>query len=158
MSDNDKHNENQNPVTRRFRDKKKTRILSSDFDFFRRKYDTDEFAPLPPETGKIKLFIMGVSEHLDFEVTPVVTLGRFDPNMKTRDQLDLNDYGGVDKGVSRLHCQLEYEDDQIIVTDLGSTNGTFVAGKRLEPHKPHKMERGTEFVVGRLPIQVVSGR
>jgi len=158
MSNDDKHNENDNPITRRFRDKKKTRILSTDFDFFRKKYDTDEFAPLPEEKGRIALFIMGMKEHINFGVTPIVTLGRFPHNQRTPDQIDLTDFGGIDKGVSRIHCQLEYRDDQIIVTDLGSTNGTYVAGKRLDPNQPIAMERGAEFIIGRLPVQIISDR
>ena len=152
------HNENNNPVTRRFRDKKKTQILSENFDFFRRKYDTDEFALLPDNSERIALFIIGVKEFVDFQITPTIILGRFDPNHRTANQLDLTDFGAVDKGVSRTHCQLEYEDGQVIVTDLGSTNGTFVDGKRLEPHKSYTMERGAEFIIGRLPIQITSAR
>lgn len=152
------HNENDNPVTRRFRDKKKTRILSANFDFFRKKYDTDEFAQIPDTSERIALFIMGMKEFVDFAVTPIVTLGRFDASHRTPSQLDLTDFGAVDKGVSRAHCQLEYDDGQIIVTDLGSTNGTFVDGKRLDPHKPYTMERGAEFIVGRLPIQITTAR
>ena len=34
--------------------------------------------------------------------------------------------------VSRRHCRLELRNDQILLTDLGSTNGTFVDGVRLE--------------------------
>ncbi len=154
MSEN---NENDNPITRRFRDKKKTRILSTNFDFFQKKYDTDEFAQLPNENERIALFIMGMKEFVDFKLTPKVLLGRFDPKQRSRNQVDLTDFGAVDKGVSRIHCQLEYQDGNIVVTDLGSTNGTFVGGKRLEPHQPLTMERGTELIIGRLPIQIVPG-
>jgi pSer/pThr/pTyr-binding forkhead associated (FHA) protein len=34
--------------------------------------------------------------------------------------------------VSRLHCELVEENGQIIVRDLGSRNGTFVGGQRIE--------------------------
>jgi len=33
--------------------------------------------------------------------------------------------------VSRRHCKLEQQDGQIVLTDLGSTNGTFVNGQRI---------------------------
>lgn len=33
--------------------------------------------------------------------------------------------------VSRRHCRLEAQEDRILLTDLGSTNGTFVDGSRL---------------------------
>lgn len=36
--------------------------------------------------------------------------------------------------VSRKHCKIMLEDDQISVADLGSSNGTFVNGQRVEKH------------------------
>lgn len=38
-------------------------------------------------------------------------------------------------GISRRHFQLETEDNSTILTDLGSTNGTFINGERVERHK-----------------------
>lgn len=34
--------------------------------------------------------------------------------------------------VSRKHCQLTLEDDQLSVADLGSSNGTFVNGQKVQ--------------------------
>ena len=33
--------------------------------------------------------------------------------------------------ISRVHAEIQVEDDQVSVVDLGSTNGTFVSGKRI---------------------------
>jgi Ca-activated chloride channel family protein len=39
------------------------------------------------------------------------------------------------KGISRVHCEVVRVDDQLILKDLGSTNGTMLGGTRLtEPH------------------------
>jgi pSer/pThr/pTyr-binding forkhead associated (FHA) protein len=35
-------------------------------------------------------------------------------------------------GVSGKHAQVDVEGEAVVVTDLGSTNGTFVNGKRVE--------------------------
>lgn len=51
-----------------------------------------------------------------------VTIGRTPP-------ADLVLEGGT---VSRRHCRLERSQDQVLVTDLGSTNGTFIDGVRVE--------------------------
>lgn len=54
-----------------------------------------------------------------FEVTaPVTVLGR-----GTDCDLRL-----VDSGVSRHHAELRFEDDEVVLIDLGSTNGTLVDG------------------------------
>jgi len=34
--------------------------------------------------------------------------------------------------VSRRHCEVKIEDDEVIVQDLGSSNGTYVNGKRVK--------------------------
>jgi len=51
-----------------------------------------------------------------------VTIGRSPP-------ADIVQEGGT---VSRRHCQLSVQDERLLLTDLGSTNGTFVDGVRVE--------------------------
>lgn len=121
--------------------------------------------PIDPRSGTmvgdqsmIILFVLGMAERIDFARTPVVTLGRFDADTKASDQLDLTGYRAVERGVSRQHCQLEFKDNRVVITDLGSSNGTYVTGKRLEPHQPYVLEKGEELILGRLPIQVMTGR
>ena len=53
--------------------------------------------------------------------------------------------------VSRLHCQLLATDDALQVCDLGSTNGTFVNGKRV---KAAELREGDRLSVGRLELIV----
>jgi hypothetical protein len=48
--------------------------------------------------------------------------------------------------VSRKHAQITWEDGRPVLTDLGSSNGTMVGGKRLT--KPHVLEDGDEISVG----------
>lgn len=53
--------------------------------------------------------------------------------------------------VSRLHCQLTATADALHVKDLGSTNGTFVNGKRVQAAK---LTDGDRLSVGRLELRV----
>jgi pSer/pThr/pTyr-binding forkhead associated (FHA) protein len=53
--------------------------------------------------------------------------------------------------VSRLHCQLTATADSLHVKDLGSTNGTFVNGKRV---KTAQLNHGDRLSVGRLELLV----
>lgn len=48
--------------------------------------------------------------------------------------------------VSRQHCRLELRDERIVLTDLQSTNGTLVNGKRIAA--PVRLQSGTEIVIG----------
>jgi len=36
-----------------------------------------------------------------------------------------------DVGISRRHARLDYDGSQVVLTDLGSTNGTMVNGQRV---------------------------
>jgi pSer/pThr/pTyr-binding forkhead associated (FHA) protein len=53
--------------------------------------------------------------------------------------------------VSRLHCQLTATDETLQVKDLGSTNGTFVNGKRV---KTAELKDGDRLSVGRLELTI----
>ena len=47
-----------------------------------------------------------------------------------------------EKTVSRKHASLHCENGEYYVSDLGSTNGTFLNGKRLESLKKYKLSQG----------------
>ena len=53
--------------------------------------------------------------------------------------------------VSRLHCQLTATANALQVKDLGSTNGTFVNGRRVQAAE---LREGDRLSVGRLELVV----
>jgi serine phosphatase RsbU (regulator of sigma subunit) len=53
-----------------------------------------------------------------------------------------------DRGLSRRHFALVREDDAWVVSDLGSKNGTFVNGTRLEG--PHRLRAGDVITAGQI--------
>ena len=55
--------------------------------------------------------------------------------------------------ISRRHCEISITPDGVLVSDLGSKNGTWINGERLEPSG--KLSDGDELRVGRLEFQVV---
>ncbi len=54
-------------------------------------------------------------------------------------------------GVSRVHCRLEAREGKLVVQDLGSTNGTYVNGRRVQEAE---VKAGDELLVGRCRFQV----
>jgi pSer/pThr/pTyr-binding forkhead associated (FHA) protein len=47
--------------------------------------------------------------------------------------------------VSREHCSIEQDGDQLVLRDLGSTGGTYLGGKKVEKVR---LEDGMEIGVG----------
>ncbi len=50
--------------------------------------------------------------------------------------------------VSRYHASLTLQEDLCYIQDLGSVNGTYVDGVRLESHTPHPLRGGEELQIG----------
>jgi hypothetical protein len=71
--------------------------------------------------------------------TPVTLLGRgTDCDLRV-----------VDGGVSRHHAELRVEDNQVVLVDLGSTNGTFVNGQAV---RRVALTDGTNVTLGRTTL------
>jgi two-component system, cell cycle response regulator len=51
----------------------------------------------------------------------------------------------IDDGVSREHCEILIQGDKAVLHDLGSTNGTFCRGTRVDRHE---LEDGDKILVG----------
>lgn len=54
-----------------------------------------------------------------------------------------------DPFVSGAHARVEVVDGTITLTDVGSTNGTFVNGARLQAHQPCTLADGDEIQIGK---------
>lgn len=104
---------------------------------------------------EIILVVRGMVERVVLEDDKPVKLGRTDQKSRFIPDVDLTPYGAIDRGVSREHAQLEIADEKLYVTDLDSTNGTFLAGQRLEPGVKTVIRKGDELLLGRLAVQVL---
>ena len=54
-----------------------------------------------------------------------------------------------DSTVSRFHVRMDKEDDELWLTDLNSTNGTFLNGIRMIPYDRVKVGSGDSIVISR---------
>jgi pSer/pThr/pTyr-binding forkhead associated (FHA) protein len=153
MSDQDEHNEHSDDETMARRPD--TAILSSGAMQDRGDARISRGAITFGDQYEIILVIRGIVERLILPESRSVVMGRADSRARSQPDVDLTSYGALDRGVSREHCRFHVENGYIYVTDLGSTNGTFLAGKRLEPHEPAILHKGDELLLSRLPIQVL---
>lgn len=58
-------------------------------------------------------------------------------------------YPGTNREVSGVHCKIQNSNGMITITDLGSTNGTFLkSGEKLSPNTPYTLQGGQGFYLG----------
>lgn len=109
--------------------------------------------PTTTPPWRLRLQISGTKHTtLGIEVKEKVTLGRFDPDQPP--DIDLNDYGGANWGVSRQHAQLVLERETLYIEDLGSTNHTCLNGFMLEAMRRYRLRDGDELRLGKLKILI----
>jgi len=80
--------------------------------------------------------------------SPVCVIGR-DPTASVRFE---------EESVSKQHVRLAHEDGRYIITDLDSSNGTFVNGRRI--HEPTELRAGDLIRLGAviLKLEVVASK
>lgn len=83
------------------------------------------------------------------QVRPVLTIGRADADGDYLPDLDFAPHGGSRNGVSRYHAEIRYEDGQLYLTDLESTNGTRINGFALVAGHAYRLRDGDEVEFGR---------
>lgn len=57
----------------------------------------------------------------------------------------------VVEGISRQHCKIEYKNGDVFLTDLGSTNGVFIDGRRIQPKTPIRYQTFLPLSIGAIP-------
>lgn len=104
-------------------------------------FDDDE-----PEATTYSLHSLTTEETWPILTRPVV-IGR----SSTRSEISVS----RDSSLSRSHAQIYEQDGQVIVTDLGSKNGTHIGAHRLQPHKPTIVPDGALLRLGHVAFNVV---
>jgi hypothetical protein len=111
---------------------------------------------LRPATEPLSVtFVIPGSRHPHpVDLVDRILVGRADAEEDILPHLDLTEFDGIEKGVSREHAVLHMSDQGIIIFDLDSTNGTILNGSRLSPEKPFLLTSGDEIRFGDLLVHV----
>lgn len=106
------------------------------------KYGDTVFLYSAEEKRENKLY--GISRgnkyHIDLNRLPCV-IGKMD---------DCTDYCIAEASVSRMHVKFTGKENEVFMTDLNSTNGTYKNGLRLQPSETVRVEPGDEIKLGKL--------
>jgi pSer/pThr/pTyr-binding forkhead associated (FHA) protein len=121
------------------------------------KRDTGQIKPLPHVhlQSRISLNMIESGQILPLADRTEYTLGRSAEGQPIVPDVDLSPHNAYANGVSRLHAVLKLIRDQIIIMDLGSSNGTYLNGSRLPPYLETPVVHGDVIYLGKLKIQVL---
>lgn len=98
---------------------------------------------IPPGQAINICVVSGVSQGMEFELSrPLMTIGRLGGEADI--QID-------DPEVSRLHCAVEVRGNMILLSDLGSTNGTFVDNSRV---LATRLNKTSQFRIGSSYLEI----
>jgi pSer/pThr/pTyr-binding forkhead associated (FHA) protein len=85
----------------------------------------------------------------------VYVVGRTDPGTAIGSvDIDLALHGAHTLGVSRRHARIFLNEDIWMLEDLGSTNGTYINGRRMYPDQHYILHHGDQIQFGKLVSQV----
>jgi pSer/pThr/pTyr-binding forkhead associated (FHA) protein len=103
---------------------------------------------------QIKLCVGTLTEGPIFvKVTHQLIIGRGDGDSTSVD-INLAGYDAALKGVSRRHAAVEVINKAVMVTDLNSTNGTFLNGQQIPPGQRRVLRDGDQLLLGDLLLYV----
>jgi len=112
-------------------------------------------APAIPANSWLSLHLMDSGKILPLASRNEFTLGRLSEGQPIMPDIDLTPYQAYASGVSRLHAVVKRDMNRVMVMDLGSSNGTYLNGRRLNPHTEESLNHGDIVALGKLKIQVL---
>ena len=123
--------------------------------------DTDQSRAVETAGGSVFTEDMVLRIEIEAGSTPMlvypkqeIIIGRRDPSTGGMPDVDLTAYAGYRMGVSRRHAAIRLYDRQLHLSDLGSSNGTFLNGIRLVAHRPYQLRDGDEVRLGQMVLRL----
>lgn len=111
--------------------------------------------PSSPTNSWLSLHLMDSGKILPLATRNEFTMGRLSEGQPIMPDIDLTPYQAYASGVSRLHAVVKRDAERVVIMDLGSSNGTYLNGRRLNPHTEEMLKHGDVIALGKLKIQVL---
>lgn len=131
------------------------------------KYRTDQMTDVPFVDEKVpskaakgsgewaSLHLIESGQILPLNDRTEFTIGRISDAQPVMPDIDLTPFQAYANGVSRLHVVIKHNQSQTFVMDLGSSNGTYLNGKRIPPNVDMLVNHGDMLSLGKLRIQLL---
>ncbi len=102
----------------------------------------------------LRLVVVGATDPITVQMSGEIMLGRRDPATGEVPDVDLTPFAAYRLGVSRRHAVIRLQGDHLEVMDVGSSNGSFLNGRRLVAQEPQILRDGDELRLGRLSLRI----
>jgi FHA domain len=93
-------------------------------------------------------------QFLPIEIKEMVVIGRRVDDAEDQPDINLLETFTKLEGISRRHLRIRRNGQIFHVSDLNSTNGTYLNGRRLLPHGERIVRDGDELKIARAPMRV----
>ena len=114
-----------------------------------------EDRPVTSTEVRVTLHFRETGQLLELPVGTEFSIGRKYKRPPNYPDIDLTPFKGYEWGISRNHAKLLVGKENVRIVDLGSTNGTWFAGERLEAKKPFRVHHGETISFGKLETQIL---
>ncbi len=108
--------------------------------------------PNPPAWRVIFQIAGSTHATVGLDVRQALVIGRAESDSDELPGLDLTPHLGLQAGVSRQHAVLIPTPEALFISDLGSTNGTWLNGEYLEPGERYVLSAGDRLELGLLKM------
>jgi hypothetical protein len=131
-------------------------LLEADELFFTQEYFGPDSVLSLQVRGTVDASINDTYQLRPQDYTRETIIGRSTNGNTIAPDIDLTVHRAEQRGVSRLHLSIQYDEKHhnVTVTDLNSANGSFINGQRLHPNEVRILRNGDELRIGKLVLMV----
>ncbi|MGJ3239143.1 MAG: FHA domain-containing protein [Anaerolineae bacterium] len=106
----------------------------------------------PEATRILGLYIIAQNIELVVDLHDLNIIGRSYPQNGQFEGIDFSAFDAYTLGVSRKHLILKRYDDQLLIIDNNSTNGTYLNDEKLKPLQAYQVQHDDHVRLGGLEI------
>ena len=92
--------------------------------------------------------------HILNEDTPLVITPKERMILGRGADIDLSEFDALKKGVSRIHARIDLQINTLIITDMGSINGTHLNNEQIPANEYRILHDGDEIRLGKLSLKI----